>query len=123
MRSAFGRRDPGLRSWVHVRRTDGIAHARTGTFTDTGGGCVDVPGRPEDGHAVGQGWQVERNPHAGGAPAVPRVGGSGVAAGADPAAAAGRLTPGSLHPRSSGPQPERQLTYGKRRYRLSPAGA
>ncbi len=51
----------------------------------------DVPGRPEDGHPVGEGWQAFRDPHAGRPPPLPRVRGPGTACG-DPAPAHWRLT-------------------------------
>src|SRR5580658_2753976 len=51
---------------THVR-----TYTRGRAAADAGGGCHDVSCRPQDRHAVGEGWETNVNPHAGGTPALP----------------------------------------------------
>src|SRR5580704_10747186 len=52
-------------------RTNVCTHSRGRAATDPSRGRHDVPCRPEDGHAVGQGREANVDPHARGAPALP----------------------------------------------------
>src|SRR5271166_3426543 len=50
---------------------NGCTYTRGRAAADTGRGRDDVPSRPEDGHAVGQGRKADIHPHARWAPPVP----------------------------------------------------
>src|ERR1700722_18952333 len=73
--------DPGGEGRNNVR-----TYARGRAATDPSRGRHDVPCRPEDGHAVGEGRQAHVDPHAGGAPALPGDRGSCSAGGHSAAA-------------------------------------
>src|SRR4051794_37635096 len=69
-------------------RTNVSSYARGRAPADAGRGGDDVPSRPQDRHPLGEGWEVDVNPDAGGASALPRGRGPR-SAGGDPAAAVG----------------------------------
>src|ERR1700757_4966388 len=52
-------------------RTNVRTYSRGRAATDPCRGRHDVPCRPQDGHAVGEGRKADVDPHAGGAPALP----------------------------------------------------
>src|SRR5215468_6824129 len=52
-------------------RTNVRTYSRGRATADARGGRHDVPCRPQDRHALGEGRQANINPHAGGAPALP----------------------------------------------------